>query len=103
MERYRTILEFLLLPTALAVAGFAVRLARFGAGTWKQLASGLVVSAFVGVLVGLGAAEANLPPKLQYAVISLSGYFGGVLLDAFQARVLKAVKYLPGPGADQQE
>ncbi len=100
MERFRPVLEFLLFPMTLAAAGFSVRIARFGSGTWKQLLSGLIVSAFVGVLVGLGAAEADIPPKLQYAVISFSGYMGGVLLDAFQARIIRAVENLPGPGSD---
>ena len=87
-----------MLPMLLAVFGGLARVARFGTPSWKQFLSAIVLSAFTGVLVALLMQDLNWSDSVKSAIIAISGYSGGIILDAMVDRVVKGVAQLPGPG-----
>ena len=98
MNDLKAFLEAVTMPMLLAVFGGLARSARFGVTSWKQFLSAIVLSAFTGVLVSLLMQDLALSPSVKSAIIAISGYSGGVILDALVARVVKGVAELPGPG-----
>ena len=98
MNDLKAFLEAVAMPLLLAVFGGLARSARFGVTSWKQFLSAIVLSAFTGVLVSLLMQDLALSPSVKSAIIAISGYSGGVILDALVARVVKGVAELPGPG-----
>ena len=95
----KELFESLLIPTLLAVFGGVARSCRFGVKSLRQFAGSAVVSAFTGVVIHLLIQETSLSTSVQAAIVATSGYSGGAILDAVQARIIKAVHHLPGPGA----
>lgn len=98
MTDLKAFMEAVILPMLLAIFGGLARLARFGVTSWKQFLSAIVLSAFTGVLVSLLMQELAWPESVKSAIIAISGYSGGVILDALVDRVVKGVAELPGPG-----
>lgn len=94
----KTMLEAVAMPMLLAVFGGLARMARFGVTSWKQFLSCIILSGFTGVLVSLLMEDLPWSPSIKSAIIAISGYSGGVILDALVDRVVKGVQALPGPG-----
>ena len=87
-----------MLPMLLAIFGGLARMAHFGVTSWKQFLSAIILSAFTGVLVALLMQELAWPESVKSAIIAISGYSGGIILDAMVDRVVRGVAQLPGPG-----
>ena len=98
MTDLKAFMEAVILPMLLAIFGGLARMAHFGVTSWKQFLSAIVLSAFTGVLVALLMQELAWPESVKSAIIAISGYSGGVILDALVDRVVKGVAELPGPG-----
>ena len=98
MNNLKSFLEAMTMPMLLAVFGGLARSARFGITSWKQFLSAVVLSAFTGVLVSLLMEDLALSPSIKSAIIAISGYSGGIILDALVDRVVRGVAQLPGPG-----
>lgn len=100
LDNVEELLEAIAAPAVLALFGGLARACRFGVKSWRQFANSVIVSAFTGVVVHLLIQETTLSTSVQAAIVATSGYSGGAILDAVQARIIKAVHHLPGPGAD---
>lgn len=98
MNDIKSFLEATMMPMLLAVFGGLARSARFGVTSWKQFLSAIVLSAFTGVLVSLLMQDLTWSESVKSAIIAISGYSGGIILDALVDRVVKGVAQLPGPG-----
>ena len=98
MTDLKNLLEAVAMPILLSVFGGLARLARFGVPSWKQFLSAIVLSAFTGVLVSLLMQDLNWSESVKSAIIAISGYSGGIILDALVDRLVKGVAELPGPG-----
>lgn len=98
MNNLKSFLEAMTMPMLLAVFGGLARSARFGITSWKQFLSAVVLSAFTGVLVCLLMEDLVWSPSIKSAIIAISGYSGGIILDALVDRVVRGVAQLPGPG-----
>ena len=98
MTDFKEFTEAFVLPMLLAIFGGLARMARFGTPSWKQFLSAIVLSAFTGVLVALLMQELAWPESVKSAIIAISGYSGGIILDAMVDRVVRGVAELPGPG-----
>ena len=98
MNNLKSFLEAMTMPMLLAVFGGLARSARFGITSWKQFLSAVVLSAFTGVLVCLLMEDLAWSPAIKSAIIAISGYSGGIILDALVDRVVRGVAELPGPG-----
>ena len=98
MNNLKSFLEAMTMPMLLAVFGGLARSARFGITSWKQFLSAVVLSAFTGVLVCLLMEDLVWSPSIKSASIAISGYSGGIILDALVDRVVRGVAQLPGPG-----
>ncbi|MDR1946450.1 MAG: phage holin family protein [Desulfovibrio sp.] len=99
MDNLRSLIEGILPAFLLGVFGGFARVGRYGIKSLRQLAGCLVVSAFAGVIVHLAIAETSLTSSVQAAVVGVSGYSGGAILDAFVGRIIIGIKHMPGPGA----
>ena len=102
MTDFKNMLEAVAMPMFLAVFGGLARVARFGVPSWKQFLSAIVLSAFTGVLVSLLMQDLAWSPSIKSAIIAISGYSGGIILDALVDRVVKGVAELPGPGQKKE-
>ena len=98
MNDIKSFLEAMTMPMLLAVFGGLARMAHFGITSWKQFLSAVVLSAFTGVLVSLLMQDLAWLESVKSAIIAISGYSGGIILDALVDRVVKGVAELPGPG-----
>lgn len=90
-DELREVFAGILLPLILGAAGCFVRAMRFGVKGWRQLFSSLTASCFAAVLVYWGLDLLSFPPTVDAAIVGMSGYMGGMLLDAFHARALQEV------------
>ena len=98
MTDFKAFTEAVVLPMLLAIFGGLARMAHFGVTSWKQFLSAIILSAFTGVLVALLMQELAWPESVKSAIIAISGYSGGIILDAMVDRVVRGVAQLPGPG-----
>ena len=80
-------------PILLGIVSSFVRVSRFGIRSWGQFVSSVTASCFVAVLVHWGLDYAGFAPTVDAAIIGISSYMGGSLLDAVQSRVLREVKH----------
>lgn len=80
-------------PILLGIVSSFVRVSRFGIRSWGQFFSSVTASCFVAVLVYWGLDYANFSPTVDAAVIGMSSYMGGSLLDAVQTRLIHEVKH----------
>ena len=102
MNNLKSFLEAMTMPMLLAVFGGLARSVRFGITSWKQFLSAVVLSAFTGVLVSLLMEDLAWSPSIKSAIIAISGYSGGIILDALVDRVVRGVAQLPGPGQKKE-
>ena len=98
MTDFKAFSEAVVLPMLLAIFGGLARMAHFGVTSWKQFLSAIILSAFTGVLVALLMQDLAWSESVKSAIIAISGYSGGIILDALVDRLVKGVQALPGPG-----
>jgi len=91
-EGFAPLVQGIAVPLCLAVAATFTRLCRVGWHSWTQLFSGLIVSSFVAVLVFWGLDYFEWSPTVDAAVIGMSAYMGGTLLDILVFRIRKTVQ-----------
>jgi hypothetical protein len=96
-------LETLAPPVTLAAFGGIARACRHGARSWRQFCGSMVVSGFSGVVVHLLIRESSLSASLQAAIVAVSGYSGGAVLDAFASTLINKIKTLPESGKNKGE
>ena len=102
MNDIRNFLESVTVPLILSLFGGAARAVRFGVRSWRQFTAALVVSGFAGVIVHLLIQDASLADSVKAALVGLSGYSGGMILDALASRLQKGVERFPlSPGNNQ--
>lgn len=80
-------------PVAIGMTASFVRLSRSGPRSWRRFLSSVSTSCFVGILVHWGLDYAAFPPTVDAAVIGISSYMGGSLLDAVHDRVISEVRH----------
>ncbi|MDL2307273.1 phage holin family protein [Desulfovibrio sp. OttesenSCG-928-C06] len=90
----KNFIEGLTVPLLLALFGGAARAVRFGVRSWRQFAAALMVSGFAGVIVHLLIQDASMSESVKAALVGLSGYSGGMILDALATRLQKGVERL---------
>lgn len=73
-------------PLVLGVAATMTRLSRMGWHSWTQFTSSCVVSCFTAVLAFWGLDYLDLSPTVDAAIVGVSAYMGGSLLDAIVFR-----------------
>ena len=93
--QFKELYEALLPVVGLALVGGLVRVARFGTASWRHLGGSLLGSAFAGVIVHWFLAESGFSEQVVSAIVASSGYLGGTLLDALQARLMRLVEVWP--------
>lgn len=96
METLKNFAEGVTLPLLLSLFGGAARAMRYGVRSWRQFAGSLLVSGFAGVVVHLLLQETELSASVKAALVGLSGYSGGVILDGLALRLQQGVAQLPG-------
>lgn len=85
-------------PLLLSLAASVVRFLKFGWRSWRHFAASLVTSIFVGQVVFWGLDYFGLQPSVKAAIISLSAYMGGSLLDAVVFRVRREIREIGSGG-----
>lgn len=83
-------------PLLLSLAASLVRFLKFGWQSWHHFFSSLFTSIFVGQVVYWGLSYFDLEPSVDAAIISLSAYMGGSLLDAVVFRVRSEIREVGG-------
>lgn len=74
-------------PLLLSLMASAVRFSRYGWRDWRHFFASLLMSIFVGQIVFWGLQYAGLDAQVEAAIVSISAYMGGSLLDALVYRV----------------
>lgn len=89
----------------LGIVAGTVRFFRYGYKGLKHLAGGMVRCVFTAVTVGFLLDMTDWPPTVVTALVGLSGYFGGTLLDAALWRVNKEIRTarIPGVRSDHSQ
>lgn len=88
-------LEPLLPPILVAVFGGIARFCLGNVHTVRQFISGLIVSAFSGLIAALLLADAPLSLYTKFALGGMAGYMGGWFLDAVAKRLARSVATAP--------
>jgi len=91
-EELRKIASILLPPAVMAMSGSLVRYLRHHRQepfSWGEFLSGMVVSGFVGVVVACLCRGLNLSPWITSAIVAMSGYSAGQVLDYGQVILLR--------------
>lgn len=99
MNDIRTFCEGILVPLILALFGGAARACRFGVRSWRHFCGSIIVSGFAGVVVHLLIVDLAVSDATKAAVVAISGYSGGMMLDLLSSRLKHQVEYYPGFGA----
>lgn len=92
MQDLKAFFESMSIPILLAMSGGAARAVRFGFKGWRQFTGSLVVSGFTGVVVQLLLADTTLSVNAQSAIVAVSGYSGGAILDSILMRFSREVE-----------
>jgi len=83
-------------PLLLSLAASLVRFLKFGWQSWRHFFASLTTSIFVGQVVFWGLDYFKLEPSVEAAIVSLSAYMGGSLLDAVVFRVGREIREVGG-------
>ena len=86
-------------PLLLSLAASVVRFMKLGWQDWRHFMASLTTSIFVGQVVFWGLDWFHFCPTVDAAIVSLSAYMGGSLLDAVFYRVRKEIREGHRPGA----
>ena len=79
-------------PLLLSLGASAVRFVKSGWRGCRHFAASLLTSIFVGQVVFWGLDYFHWSPQVQAAIVSLSAYMGGSLLDALVFRVKHEIR-----------
>ena len=90
-DGFGPLLQGIAVPLVLGIAATMTRLCRFGWRSWTQFFSSCFVACFVSVLAFWGLDYFDLAPTVDAAIIGMSAYMGGSLLDIFVFRIKKTV------------
>ena len=74
-------------PLLLSLCASCVRFSKYGWQSWRHFLASLLTSIFVGQTVFWGLTYFNLDAPVAAAIVSISAYMGGSLLDAVVYRV----------------
>jgi len=85
-------------PLLLSLAASLVRFLKFGWQSWRHFFASLTTSLFVGQTVFWGLDYFGFNPQVEAAIISLSAYMGGSLLDAVVFRVGREIREIGSGG-----
>lgn len=80
------------IPLLLSLAASFVRFSRYGWQSWRHFFASLFTSIFVGQVVFWGLDFFKLEPSVDAAIVSLSAYMGGSLIDAVVFRVRREIR-----------
>ena len=94
-DGFGPLLQGIAVPLCLAVAATFVKISRIGWQSWAQMVSSLIVSSFVAIIVYWGLDYFEWPPTVDAAIIGMSAYMGGNMLDIFVFRIRKTVGKAP--------
>ena len=75
------------MPLIMAIFGGAARAFKDGIKSWRHFAASMFVSGFAGVVVHLLIADLAMPGTTKAAIVAISGYSGGMMLDILTSRV----------------
>ena len=98
MDSIKSFAEGIAVPLLLALFGGAARAVRRGVKSWRQFAGSLFVSGFAGLIVHLLLQDVNLSASVKGALVGLSGYSGGTILDGLASRAQRRIEPIIGPG-----
>ena len=79
-------------PMIIGSCAAVVRAWRFGWKDWRHLVASSLVSVFVAVLTFWALDYLDLEPTIDAAIIGLSSYLGGSILDALTYRVTTEIR-----------
>lgn len=88
----RKLAGIVLPPALIAMSGSVVRFVRLHRRerfSWGEFASGMIVSGFVGVVASCLCRGLGLSIWMESAVVAMSGYSAGQMLDFGQGALLK--------------
>lgn len=83
----------IVIPLILSSVSTCVRISRYGWRGARHFVASLLTSTFTGVVVFWGLDYLDLAPTVDAAIISVSAYMGGSLLDTFTFRVKQVVAH----------
>ena len=95
MEGFAPLMQGIAVPLVLGIAATFTRLCRLGWHSWKQFASSCIVSCFVSILAFWGLDYLDLSPTVDAAIIGVSAYMGGSLLDIIVFKVRNTIEHAP--------
>ena len=79
-------------PLILSISASVVRIVRYGWHSWRHMVASVTTSIFVGQVVFWGLKYFDLDASVAAAIVSVSAYMGGSLLDAVFCRVQQEIK-----------
>lgn len=85
------LIQGLAVPLVLGIAATMTRISKSGWHSWTQFASSCTVSCFTAVLAYWGLDYLDLAPTVDAAIVGVSAYMGGSLLDTIVFRVRTTV------------
>lgn len=85
------LLQGLAVPLVLGIAATMTRISKSGWHSWTQFASSCCVSCFTAVLAYWGLDYLDLAPTVDAAIVGVSAYMGGSLLDTVVFRIRNTV------------
>ena len=92
------------MPLLLSLAGGIAKAFQEGFKSWRQFVGSIVVSGFAGIIVHLLIQDVDLSSNFKAALVGLSGYSGGAILDALAGRLQRGVERLPSwNGVDRRK
>jgi len=95
LEGFEPLLQGIAVPLVLGIAATFTRLCRLGWHSWKQFFSSCSVSCFVSILAYWGLDYLDLAPTVDAAIIGVSAYMGGSLLDIIVFKIRTTVEHAP--------
>lgn len=95
---YMEILATAIGPAILGIVASVVRQARYGWKGFRHFMAGLTMSVFTAVITGLLLEMYDMPATAVTAIVGMSAYSGGTLLDALLWRADKEIRTAKIPG-----
>ena len=92
MDDFRQFMEGIAVPLVMAIFGGVTRVFRDGFRSWRHFAGAMFVSGFAGVVVHLLIADLPVSATTKAAIVAISGYSGGMMLDILTSRVQRGAE-----------
>lgn len=90
-------------PATLGIVASIIRTVRYGWRGFRHFIAGLLMSVFTGVVTGLLLEVAELPATAVTAIVAMTAYSGGSLLDAILWRADKEIRTARLPGIQSRD